>query len=358
MAYRGWSAVRVTRGIESLAGSFAVNVAERWPGRADAWPIREEDACAVRLGDETLITGYVDQVELALSGTDRGVTVGGKDAAAALVECSASLGTWQLTGQTLLQVAERLASPYGVGVSVQPGLVLGRISVVALDPGDSAWEALEKVCRLAGCLAVSDGRGGILLTRSGSAAAGTALVEGENILAASSRFSAADRFRTYSVTGQTAGSDDAFGLESCAVLGSAEDGTVRRTERLLMVRADSALTRAGARTRAQWEATVRAARAVTAEVTVSGWTQEDGALWPINALVDIRSPRLRLDGRMLISAATYALDSSSGTTTTLTLTRPDAFRPEPVVPPEAKGFWRELVDEGRELFGKAKAALK
>jgi prophage tail gpP-like protein len=342
--YAGWTSARVTRSLESLAGSFSLGVSDRWRGQRP-WPISEEDECSVKVGDETLLTGYVDDVELTLSESDRSITVAGRDRTADLVDCSAVLSTWEFLGQPLERIARQLAEPFGVGVSVQPGLVIPALTnKVAVDPGDSAWEALEKGCRMAGVLAVSDGQGGLVLTRASTTSLSTALVEGLNILAGSSKFSAAGKFRTYRVMGQQPGTDEDFGLESSSVAGEATDASVRREARVLLVRAETSVTRTQARTRAQWEASVRAARGDAVQVTVHGWTQGSGQLWPVNALVRVKSPSLRVDGHLLITEAAFSLDSSTGTTTQLSLRRPDAFAPQPVVSATGAGTaWKELA---------------
>lgn len=334
-AFTGWTSARVMRSIEALAGSFELGVSDR-----TGWEIVEEDECSVLIGDETLLTGYVDVVRRSLSPRDHSIVVAGKDRAAALVECAAVLSQWDLTGQQLLAVARRLASPFGVSATIQRGLLVPALGKLSVDPGESAQEALEKACRLAGVLAVSDGRGGLVLTRAGASRVTTAIVEGENLLSGTSTFDATQRFRRYLVSGQRSGSDDDFGLEVCAVRASAEDAGVRRIERVTMVRAESAITGSQARSRAQWEATVRAARGDQVEATVQGWIMGSGRVWPINALVRVRAPSLRVDGEMLITEATYSLDSG-GTTTQLQLRRPDAFSPEPIVP--AAGAWKELA---------------
>lgn len=334
-AFTGWTSARVTRGLETLSGSFELGVSDR-----SGWQIAAEDECEVLIGQETILTGYVDAPRFSIGADEHALSVAGKDRAAALVECSAVLKSWDLTGLTLLAVAQLLAQPFGVTVSVQPGLRLPALeSKLSVDPGESAHEALEKACRMAGVLAVSDGRGGLLLTRAGTSRVPTALVEGQNLKAGSSSFDATSRYRRYLVSGQRGGTDEDFGLETTAVLGSAEDAGVRREERVLMVRPESAVTRTQARARAQWEATVRAARADQVQVTVAGWTMGNGKVWPINSLVRVTSPGLRVDGDMLITEAAYALDGG-GTTTQLQLRRPDAFRPEPVVP--QAGRWKEL----------------
>jgi len=92
------------------------------------------------------------------------------------------------------------------------------------------------------------------------------------------------------------------------------------------------MTLGQAQERANWEATVRAARAGTASVVVQGWTQESGALWPLNVLVPVRSPFLGIDSDMLISGTHITLDDAGGSITEITLARPDAFTPEPFIP--------------------------
>lgn len=340
--YQGWTSARVSRSIESAAGSFSLSISDRWAGQRTPWPIAEEDECSVLVGGAVLLTGFVDERELSLGASDHAMTVGGKDRAAALAECSADLTQWEFSGVPLEQIARTLAEPFNVDVAVQAGVIIPPLpNKVAVDPGETAWEALEKALRMVGLLAVSDGQGGLVLTRPSTVALSTALVEGLNILAGSSKFSATGKYRVYKVTGQKAGTDEDFGLEASSVLGDAVDSSVRRGARVLLVRAESTVTRAQARTRAQWEAAVRAARADQVQVTVSGWTQGNGEPWPVNALVRVKSDRLGVDGHMLITGTTFSLDSSSGTTTQMELRRPDAFTPQPVVP--AAGRWKELA---------------
>jgi prophage tail gpP-like protein len=120
------------------------------------------------------------------------------------------------------------------------------------------------------------------------------------------------------------------------VRGEAVDSGVRRTDRVLVLHAEESLTKEQAKIRAQWEATVRAARAAAVSVTVQGWRQATGELWPVNARVAVRAPRLGIDGPMLITQATYEVSSEGGTTTQLSLKRPDAFTPEPVFEKRSK----------------------
>lgn len=345
-AYAGWTSAEVTRGIEAAAGGFKLTVSERWRAGSAPWPIYEEDECTLKIDGQVLLTGYVDKRSPAYSATEHSLSVAGRDKTGSLVDCSALLKTWEFRKVSVLTLAQRVAEPFKVPVSLQAGLSLGAPPAkLSVDPGDKAFEAIERACRMVGLLAVSDGLGGLQLMRPGSARAQTQLVEGENIIAASGDFDASDRFRRYVVLGQHAGSDQLSGGAAAAVRGEAVDAGVRRTARVLVIRPESSTTTAHAKERAKWEAAVRAARGDAVSVTVQGWKQGDGSLWPVNALVLLRSPRLGIDGEMLISQAVYSV-SEGGTTTQLTLRRPDAFTPEPTIPaPGAKGSnrWKEIA---------------
>src|SRR5690606_35935810 len=185
-----------------------------------------------------------------------------------------------------LAFVREVAKPFGIRVSVQPGIRPTRpTGKVAVDPGESAFEAVEKVCRLSGLLAMADGRGGLLLTRAGTRRAVTALVQGENILSGEGDFVASDRFSRYIARGQRHGTSEDGAEVTTTVRGVAEDAGVRRKGRVLIVRPEGDVTSARAKRRAEWEAAVRAARAETYVVTVQGWLQADGTPWPVNALV-------------------------------------------------------------------------
>lgn len=344
--YAGWKTIRVTRGIECIAGSFELGVSDKWAGAGVAWPIREEDECSLLIGDAVLITGRVDSRSISYGPEEHAFSVSGRDRAGELVDCSAFLTTWEWLNTPILTVAKALLDPFGIPVYVQPGLALpAPLAKITVDPGDTAFDALERACRMAALLPISDGKGGVVLTRAGTSRARTALVEGENILTASADFDVGGRFRRYIVMGQNQGNEEWSGSAVSSVRGEATDPNVRRSARVLVVRGESNVTPEAAVRRAQWEAKVRAGRGDVVNVTVQGWKQADGALWPVNARVAVRSPTLGIDGEMLVSQVTYSLDESSGSLTKLALKRPDAFLPEPVV--ADTGRWKELAGVGK-----------
>src|SRR5688572_25360829 len=75
--YGGWKTARITRGIESIAGSFSLTASERW---ADGgWPVQEEDECVCVIGATKVLTGHVDRRSLEYSANEHSLTYDGRD---------------------------------------------------------------------------------------------------------------------------------------------------------------------------------------------------------------------------------------------------------------------------------------
>lgn len=346
--YGGWKGVRVTRSIEGLAGSFTLDVSDRWGGQDEPLPLAEEDPCRVDIGDETVIDGFIDERGHDMESTSLALSYSGKDRSAALVEnslivegASVTGNKWTYRNVDIAQFATEIASQFGISVSVQPGLVLKKDPLLVAHPGETGFEALKRAAASSGVLVVSDGNGGILITRRGATRA-SALIQGFNVKRASVKYDGKDRYYRYLIATQIPGTDEASG-EATRIQAEAFDFGVKRKDRVLVIRPDKGYDTAAARRRADWEARTRAARAETVIIAVQGWTQpHSNELWPVNALALVNVPRIRVNGDMLISQVEYTIDGS-GKLTQLHLVRPDAFEPEPQAVVGGTGAWKELA---------------
>ncbi len=370
-AFAGWKRVRVTRGIEAISGGFELSVSDKWNGQRGSWPIVEEDRCELSIGDDLVITGYVDRRRLSYDAQSHSFEVSGRDKAGALVDCSAVLSKWEFANLPVLTLVQKICEPFGITVALDTGTVPRKITLktgknpgrvtsngatgkksglgvpnppkrFSVNPGDSAFEVIDRLCRQAGLLPVSNGRGGLVLTRAGSARCETPLVEGQNILAASGEYDMSGRYARYIVTGQHPGSDEWSGEAVTTVRAEAIDENIQRGARVLLIRAECALTPKAAKNRAGWEAKIRAARGDAVSVTVQGWHTDAGSLWPVNSIVRIQSPLIAVNGEMLITQTVFTLDEG-GSTTEITLRRPDAYLPEPTVSVAGTNLWKEIA---------------
>lgn len=320
-AFGGWQSIRVRRSMEEVAGHFDLTVSELWPEQSTPREIRTGDKAAIDIDGETVITGFVDTLVAAIGERSHTVNITGRDATADMVDCSAmhSKGEWR--NARLDQIARDLAAPFGIAVKVDADIG-APFPVWAQQEGERAFECLERAARQRAVLLLSDGRGGLVLGKASRTRVGTALVEGENLLACNVRNDAAERYQTYIVKGQRAGSDDVSGEAASTMKATATDAGVTRPRTLVIVAEDEA-DLAALQRRAKWEASVRAARALTANASAQGWTHRDG-LWAPNTLVRLRAPALRIDRDLLIRDVELVVDEQ-GTRAELVLTPAEAY---------------------------------
>ena len=320
-----WTSVQVTRQMDAIAGTFSLALADKWIGGAQALPIAAGMACQILIGGEQVIDGYIDQVRPSFSATAHGISVTGRDRSADLVDCAAIHSPGQWLNCTVLQLAQALASPFGVHVTAE-GDVGAPIASFKLEEGETAFEALDRALRQRELMACPDGKGGIVLLKAGAGTASGSLRQGENILSAEGQFDMADRFSDYIVKGQKPGTDKGWGKDACAVRGQYRDQAVQRY-RPMLIRAEQSGDSSNAHQ--------RAARAVTVTATVQGFRQQgvgreqSGPLWQLNQMADVDLPYLRISQRLLVAGVEFRRDATSGSTTRLTLRDPAAFKPEP-----------------------------
>lgn len=326
LRYDGWTTVQITRGMEQAANSFSLSVTERWPWQETARPIQPGESCTVRIDDDVVIRGYVDDVNPSYDATQHTVAVSGRDTTGDLVDCSAIHKSGEWHNRTLLQIAKDLCAPFGISVSAEVPVkeLFKRFSI---QEGETVFEALERAARLRGVLLVADGRGGVQITRAGSTKISTPLVEGENVKVANASRSWKDRYSSYVVKGQAAGDDDSTPEQNTGPKGTALDKEITRYRPLIVIGEEQGNV-SSLRERALWEAAVRRGRGSRATLTVQGW-RHAGGLWQPNRLVAVKSPMLGLDREMLIAQVVYRLDEG-GRQCDLEVCLPEAFKLQPI----------------------------
>ena len=333
MRYSGWSRVRVERSIERISAAFEVVSSDRWAQDKSAPRVRPGDRCVVMLGDEPLMDGHVDEVSIGYDATRHEVALQGRDATGDLVDCAAETKQW--SGLTLGRLAEEICAPFGVRVTDEVGDT-APFRRLKTEPGETAFELLERAARLRGALLVSDARGGLVITRAGARRAPTALVLGKNVLEASARFSHAGRFSTYTVLGQQPG-DDFVSAESAAhVSATAADERITRHRPTVLI-AEDPVDAAAARARAEWHRNIAFGRSLALRITVAGWQHADG-IWQTNELVRVDDDFLGVRNAWWLIVATAFVRDEQGTRCTLTLMPRETFdrQPLPKEEPDAR----------------------
>lgn len=319
--FSGWSRMEIKTGIEQLAGTFRLDVTERWPGQDTPTPILPGFDCEVLLDGATVITGFVDSTEPSYDESNHSISIEGRDKTGDLVDCCAIHKTGQWSNRDLFQIAGDICKPFGINVIKQAD-VGNPFSSFNIQEGERAFEALDRMARMRAVLLMSDGLGNLIITRAGQQRIKTDLVDGVNIKRASGKFDWKERFSQYIIKGQHRVGEGETVDAAAGPSGNATDSVITRYRPMVVLAEDQGHIASLAQ-RAEWEKNVRIGRANRATITVQGWAHADG-LWRPNNLVRLRSPLLYADIDLLIAQVTYRLDSG-GTSTELELCRPEAF---------------------------------
>jgi prophage tail gpP-like protein len=329
-AYSGWQKISIERSLETIAGAFDLTVSERWAGQQAMKAIAPQDRGRVTIGGETVITGWVDTVEPDYDATSHQVTVRGRDAAGDLVDCSILAGVTQLPSGPALGMIESICAPFGIKVTAD---VPGANTVIlntAVQLSETAFATIQRIASQAGFLVVSDGQGGIRLTNPGTAGGRAPVILGKNILRAHGTYSTLKQFSTYYVAAQTVALDLQDPLATAVMTGKATDPNITRYRPFVTIGDLSPNGVEYLQQYAQWLATVNLGRAWRAQVTLQGWRDDGGVLWAPNTLVRLQDEFLAVDQVLLVAGVKFMLDEEEGTRSELTLTRKEAFQPEPV----------------------------
>ncbi len=324
--WSGWTEVSIDRGIDTVAGSFDLTITDKYRTGVVGIAIEEGAQCQVTLGGVPLITGYVDAVRRSLSAEAHSISIRGRDKAADLVDCSAinAPGSW--SNQRLEAIAREIAKPFGVSIDVK--VDTGKpFTKFALQPGETAWAAIERMARYRGVIAWSAGDGTIVLGNPDSGLVTGQLIEGVNILSADRESDLSQRFSAYTLKGQASGSDSRNGRTTTQVKAEAQDNGVKRYRPMIVIGGEQSDTASLTR-RAKWEAQTRAARGETLQVTVPGWyvgSSADSAIWQAGARTAVSIPTLGVEAALLVERVRFARDGENGTTTDLALVPPDAW---------------------------------
>lgn len=327
--HASWTAIRVSRSLESAVSTFALDLAEETPGSVPLVAVAPYDDCEIRVGDDVLLTGRVYRVAVSSSSDDYSIAVTGSSSTHEAERCSAVVATGQVRGLRLVDVARLLCAAHGIDVVADAGTeALGPLASVEITPGETAYEVVERLAREQAVLVTDDSSGRLVLSRDyPTLDIGADIVEGApGVLSVSVDCDGTKRYARVVVTGQRRGTDaDADASGAAVVTGEAEDDGALAGS-VLVIPAEDAIDADGATLRATWEAAARVARSTVVTAEVDGWRRADGALWAPGVIVHVVSQSCRLDADLLVVSCDYEI-GDDGMQTSIVLSPPDAYVP-------------------------------
>jgi prophage tail gpP-like protein len=333
MSISGWTGIRITRGIELCPSSFDLSLTEKFPGASDVI-VTPGTPCTVSIGDSLTITGYVDRFGIGIAGQDHSLSIQGRGKCSDLVDCSAKWQGNQISGSSIVGIAQKLAEPYGIDVELVSGTEPSDpIPQFNFFIGETPWEVIEKIARHRQLLAYEDEHGTLLFDTVGSTAAKAGFTEGVNVETASVIFSMDERFSEYDVytintdiLADAPGNSDNGNLQA-----QIKDQFVPRYRNKAFICETGASGQQLSLARAKWEMGRRFGRSYAVRITTDTWRDSPTTLWEPNTTVLLNLPSLKLVNQTwVISQVTYRRDGS-GTHADLVIMPGSAFQPEPVL---------------------------
>jgi len=326
--FRGWTSVMIEKSMYQMTGSFGLATTDLYPGEAKKWNVVLGDECVVEINGQKVVTGYVEDILIDYDADTHNIQFGGRDKTGDLVDCSFDGKAKEWKGLSVKEIIKRLCNPFDIDIVVDDSVSVEANAIwpgtLKANEGDTVFDLITNVCRMKSILPISYSDGKLTLTQAGTKyRANDTLEPGKNILKGNFDQSNKDRFQTYIVKGQGAGEDTKSIFDFIGSVGRVEDDVISRY-RPIIIFTETKCDSGRCLERAKWEMNKRAGGSRGLEYEIQGWTQSNGKIWPLNAMVQVRDKILGVNESLLISALSFTVNES-GTVTRMKVVHPDTF---------------------------------
>ena len=334
-----WTDISITRGIDRTVSSFQFTAGDAGQGL----PFLPFAECEVYIGQDKFLTGYVERIGVELDRDHNVLRVSGHSKTIDLTQCTPDVQSGQFAGATVASIARAICALFGIDVVVKTDKAGAVVQNTNLERGETAFRFLERLGNLSGVLLSDDENGNLVLQIAGDDSSDTLLEQGRNLERIHGDFDGSRRFSDYIVKGQAGialgnalNLDGEGGVSAEAPTGdvqtsmraAAADTGVPRYRPHVSI-AESQLTPAQMKARAEWQKRYSYGQSIKVDARLPGFRQESGELWRPNLLVPVLSPRLTADLELLVASVTFTLSPHGGGVTDLRLGPIEGYTPDP-----------------------------
>lgn len=309
--YVNWSHMRIKKSMLYMAGEFSFETFDYTEGDWDKWKLKMGDEAKAVLGNTTLCHGYIDMIPMVYGEGEFSLQFAGRDKTADLVDCTYEEENNEFKNQTVLAIVRKLCSPFNITVSVEDSAnspAYTKISTFKASEGVFVSDLIIDICRDVGVIPISLGDGKLTLTK-GTGTGKTNDPIQYNVNASKAMFiqSDRDRYSSYTAKGYGIGNDEKTLSDYITPSFTVTDSVVSRNRSYTLFM-DRESDTGRCKTRARWEARMRAALSRYPKYKITGWTQSNGDIWEMNKLVKVEDSLLGISDTLLIIEAEYLYD--------------------------------------------------
>lgn len=306
-----------------------------------ALPFKGGEACSIYVDGEKVLTGHIERLRASYSADEHRVMISGRDKTADLLDSTIdTINDLRGDELTLKFIIEKIIEHLGLDISVidevEPDPFSQVEDITAAEPGDGAFEVIERYARKRQVLLTSNADGNIVIaSNSGTVAEGSVQMifgaEDNNVLTSNFEYDTTGRFNKYRsssglnpVALVSAGDSDLASLVNQG--GGVSDDEIRAGRQMIFV-SESPFSSNDCGKRATWEANVRKYRGLSYSATVHGYRvgSDSGDLWQLNRLYQIVDESIGKVEQMLCNSITFSLSIDDGSMTSLGFVGKDAY---------------------------------
>lgn len=282
--YSGWESIEISRTFTEPVSYMKFRTSERTsPGSLGATTsLIPGDLASGYLAGRLAITGTVMTRQVVFDGQSHGVEIIVAGQTQELIASSVDLKPGQYTNQTLTQIAQAVAAPVGVNVTMKGDTSGADIPFARVQehPGERRCDFIERLARWRNMHLVDHENGDLVLarTQSGGSIAAT-LVEGQNIEAARLIMNQQWAVKDATVITQQPGNDTTNGNDSSQVKESQTNTNYQGSPRPMTILGEQPGNQQEAQLRVNHEIDLNNLDMLECQITTSGWLMDDGTLW-------------------------------------------------------------------------------
>lgn len=316
--------------LDALCRSFSF---EAVAPEGRALPFKGGEACEVVVDGETVVTGHIEVVSVNYDASSHTIGVQGRSRSADLLDSSLdAVNDIRMDDLTLKGLIEAVIASLSLDLTVRdevnPEAYNPAEDLAAPEPGENAFEFIEKYARKRQVLITDDARGNIVIaSNSGQHAEGAVQhiigAEDNNVLRSSFSYDTTGRYNAYRISSglnpvalNLAGDTDLASLVNQN--GGVFDSEIRAGRQLVLI-SETPFSNGNCESRAKWEADIRKARGLAYSAAVPGYRVgiDSGALWRPNRIYQIVDDFVGKVEPMLCNSVTFTYDANAGRETSL-----------------------------------------